>query len=82
MLFFPKVSRGTGVWQAARLLSLCVAVLFRTWLLCWQNNVRTVGLSPHQHEHYVDVAWRNAWYATCLRHRFRVNLFKLLPSFR
>ena len=53
------------------------------WLFCLKkNNARAVGLSSHQHEHYVDVAWRNARYAACLRHRFRVDCLKLLSGFR
>ena len=33
------------------------------------------GLSSHQHEHHVDVAWRNARNAACLSQRFRVDAF-------
>ncbi len=36
------------------------------------------GLSSHQHEHHVDVAWRNARNAACLSQRFRVDAFELL----
>ena len=38
------------------------------------------GLSSHQHEHHVDVAWRNARNAACLGQSFRVDAFELLAS--
>ena len=33
------------------------------------------GLSSHQYEHHVDIAWRNARNAACLSQRFRVDAF-------
>ena len=36
------------------------------------------GLSSHEDEQYVDIAWRNARNAACLSQRFRVDAFELL----
>ena len=33
------------------------------------------GLSSHEDEQYVDIAWRNARNAACLSQRFRVDAF-------